>query len=128
MIKKMGYRWHLRRLMAGKEYWQTTDLVPLLAERGIILSREQVFRLVTQPPQRLSMDTLAALCDILDCTPNDLIEIEAVNTEVRKTAGAEAAGRHRRCAAHRFANPKACDTTINRGPAWPPRQRGWTPR
>lgn len=87
MIKKMGYRWNLRRLMAGKEYWQTTDLVPLLAERGIILSREQVFRLVTQPPQRLSMDTLAALCDILDCTPNDLIEIDAVNTEVRKTAG-----------------------------------------
>ena len=67
--------------------WQTTDLVPLLAERGIMLSREQVFRLVTQPPQRLSMDTLAALCDILDCTPNDLIEIEAANTEVRKTAG-----------------------------------------
>ena len=87
MIKKMGYQWHLRRLMAGKELWQTTDLVPLLAERGIALSREQVFRLVTQPPQRLSMDTLAALCDILDCTPNDLIEIEAVNAEVRKTAG-----------------------------------------
>jgi DNA-binding Xre family transcriptional regulator len=87
VIKKMGYQWHLRRLMAGKELWQTTDLVPLLAERGITLSREQVFRLVTQPPQRLSMDTLAALCDILDCTPNDLIEIEAVNAEVRKTAG-----------------------------------------
>lgn len=87
MIKKMSYRWHLRRLMAGKEYWQTTDLVPLLAERGITLSREQVFRLVTQPPQRLSLDTLAALCDILDCTPNDLIEIEAVNAEVRKKAG-----------------------------------------
>jgi hypothetical protein len=32
------------------------------------------------------MDTLAALCDILDCTPNDLIEVETVNTEVRKTA------------------------------------------
>jgi DNA-binding Xre family transcriptional regulator len=87
VIKKMGYRWHLRRLMAAKDMFQTSDLVPLLAERGITLSREQVFRLVTQPPQRLSMDTLAALYDILDCTPNDLIEIEAVNTEVRKTAG-----------------------------------------
>ena len=39
----------------------------------------QVFRLVTQPPQRLSMDILAALCDILGCTPNDLIEIQIVN-------------------------------------------------
>ncbi|MEV6425735.1 helix-turn-helix domain-containing protein [Streptomyces sp. NPDC051662] len=25
------------------------------------------------------MDTLAALCDILDCRPNDLIEVQVVN-------------------------------------------------
>ena len=62
------------------------DLVPLLAERGIELSREQVYRLVAQPPQRLSMDTLTALCDILTCTPNDLIKVEVVNAEVRKPA------------------------------------------
>lgn len=89
MIKKMGIRWNLRKLMAARELFQTTDLVPLLAERGIHLSREQVFRLVTQRPQRLSMDTLAALCDILACTPNDLIGIEVVNEHVRKTAGVE---------------------------------------
>ena len=118
MIKKMGYRWNLRRLMAGKDMFQTTDLVPLLAERGITLSREQVFRLVTQPPQRLSMDTLAALCDILDCTPNDLIEIEAVNAEVRKTAG-ESRYQARRCGARRSASPKACDASLDRGPACP---------
>lgn len=87
MTKKMGIRWNLRKLMAARDMFQTTDLGPLLAERGIHLSREQVFRLVTQPPQRLSMDTLAALCDILGCTPNDLIEVETVNAEVRKTAG-----------------------------------------
>lgn len=85
MIKKMGVQWHLRRRMAEHELYQTSDLVPLLAERGIELSREQVYRLVTQPPQRLSMDTLAALCDILACSPNDLIEITTVNTTVRKT-------------------------------------------
>jgi DNA-binding Xre family transcriptional regulator len=66
---------------------QTSDLVPLLAERGVMLSREQVFRLVTQPPQRLSMDTLAALCDILDCRPNDLIEVTVVDERIRKVAG-----------------------------------------
>ncbi|MDQ2739809.1 MAG: helix-turn-helix transcriptional regulator, partial [Actinomycetota bacterium] len=76
MIKKMGFQWNLRRLMAQNELFQTTELVPLLAERGIHLSREQVYRLVTQPPQRLSMDTLVALCDILDCAPNDLIAVE----------------------------------------------------
>ena len=91
MIRKMGIRWNLRQLMAAAGMFQTTDLVPLLAERGITLSREQVFRLVTQPPQRLSMDTLAALCDILGCTPGDLIEVEPAGTAVRK-AGGEAAG------------------------------------
>jgi len=92
VIKKMGYRWNLRKLMADREMFQTTDLVPLLAERGVNLSREQVFRLVTQPPQRLSMDTLAALCDILGCQPNDLIEVQVVNEEVRKTVGGETSG------------------------------------
>lgn len=87
MIKKMGIQWHLRLRMAEKGFYQTSDLVPLLAERGITLSREQVFRLVTQPPQRLSMDTLAALCDILDCRPNDLIEVQVVNIELRRTVG-----------------------------------------
>ncbi|MGY2148833.1 helix-turn-helix domain-containing protein [Nocardia gipuzkoensis] len=86
MIKKMGYRWRLRDLMADQQMFQTSDLVPLLAERGIVLSREQVYRLVTQPPQRLSMDTLVALCDILGCTPNDLIEPQVANQQVRKTA------------------------------------------
>jgi DNA-binding Xre family transcriptional regulator len=92
VIKKMGYRWNLRKLMAEREMFQTTDLVPLLAERGVNLSCEQVFRLVTQPPQRMSMDTLAALCDILGCQPNDLIEVQVVNEGVRKTADGETPG------------------------------------
>ena len=91
MIKKMGIRWNLRKLMAARDMFQTTDLVGPLAERGVHLSREQVFRLVTQPPQRLSMDTLAALCDILGCTPNDLIGIATVSAQVPKTADGQAA-------------------------------------
>jgi DNA-binding Xre family transcriptional regulator len=87
VTRKMGIRWHLRLRMAEKGLFQTSDLVPLLAERGIDLSREQVYRLVTQVPQRLSTDTLAALCDILDCQPNDLIEIEVVSKQIRKAAG-----------------------------------------
>ncbi|MEU3733671.1 helix-turn-helix transcriptional regulator [Streptomyces sp. NPDC033538] len=91
MIRKMGIAWHLRIRMAEKGMFQTTDLVPLLAERGVHLSREQVFRLVTQTPQRLSTDALAALCDILDCQPNDLIEVQVVNAKLRK-AGGDTAG------------------------------------
>lgn len=104
MIRKMGYRWNLRKRMAEQDMFATTDLVPLLADRGIHLSREQVYRLVTAPPQRLSMDTLAALCDILACTPNDLIEIDVVNTPVAKTGGP----------AERIVPPQARRTTIRR--------------
>ncbi len=93
MSRKMGFRWHLRQLMAGQGIFQTAELVPKLAERGVHLSREQVFRLVTPPPQRLSMDTLAALCDILGCGVQDLIEVVVVDEQIRKTAtgGAEPA-------------------------------------
>jgi DNA-binding Xre family transcriptional regulator len=95
VIRKMGYQWHLRQKMAEHGMFQTSELGPLLAERGVHLSREQVYRMVTQPPQRLSMDTLAALCDILSCTPNDLIEVTVVRAEVRKaaTGGGTGAGR-----------------------------------
>jgi len=30
------------------------------------------------------MDALAALCDILDCRPDDLIDIRVVNAEVTR--------------------------------------------
>ena len=73
--RTMSYRWHLRRLMAEQDMYATTQLGPLLAERGVKLSREQVYRLVTGVPERLSLATLAALCDILGCQPGELIEV-----------------------------------------------------
>jgi DNA-binding Xre family transcriptional regulator len=66
--------------MAERGMFATSDLVPLLAARGVVLSREQVYRLVARVPERLSLLTLAALCDILDCGPGELIE------PVRETA------------------------------------------
>jgi len=74
MSVTVGYHWHLRRLMAEAGMFATTDLVPLLAERGVRLSREQVYRLVVHVPERLSLQTLAALCDILGCGPSELVE------------------------------------------------------
>jgi DNA-binding Xre family transcriptional regulator len=74
VTRKISYHWHLRRLMADRGMYATTALAPPLAERGISLSREQVYRLVTGTPERLSLATLAALCDILGCGPGDIIE------------------------------------------------------
>jgi DNA-binding Xre family transcriptional regulator len=87
--RRLNFHWHLRRVMAAHDLWKTTQLAPLLRERGIELSETQVYRLVTEKPERLSMRTLAALCDIFDCTPADLIEpyVEA-SGRTRKAEGA----------------------------------------
>jgi DNA-binding Xre family transcriptional regulator len=93
--RQVSYRWRLRELMAGRGMFTTSELVPLLAARGISLSVSQVHRLVTGTPERLSLPVLAALCDILDVTPADLIVAKAENTDLRKTGttgGLSAAG------------------------------------
>lgn len=74
MAAKLDYRWHLRQVMAARGMFSTTDLLGPLAGRGIRLSSSQVYRLVTDRPERLSLKTLMALLDILDCTMADLIE------------------------------------------------------
>jgi DNA-binding Xre family transcriptional regulator len=90
MTRKMDYRWLLRERMAERGMWKTTDLAPLLADRGIHLSAAQVYRLVSGTPERLSLPILVALCDILSCTPNDLIvpRVETV-AKPRKAAGGD---------------------------------------
>ena len=65
--------WRVRQVMAERGLFQTTDLVPLLEERGVQLSTSQVHRVVTGQPARLNLHLLAALCDILDCTASDLL-------------------------------------------------------
>jgi DNA-binding Xre family transcriptional regulator len=90
--KKMTYQWRLREVMATRGLWKTTDLVPLLAARGIHLSATQIYRLVTHTPERLSLDVLAALCDILKCGPGELIIPEAVARPAARTASGENLG------------------------------------
>lgn len=84
----VSYRWHLRMKMAEAGMFKTSDLLPHLAARGVVLSREQVYRLVARVPERLNLKTLAALCDILDCEPGDLIEpVREHKPEMPKTHG-----------------------------------------
>ncbi|MER7183071.1 helix-turn-helix transcriptional regulator [Streptomyces hyaluromycini] len=80
----MTFDWHARQLMAARGMLRESDLLPLLAERGVHLSQVQVHRLVTSPPRRLNMEFLVALCDILACTPNELIEPVVVPEEHRE--------------------------------------------
>ncbi|MDM4778716.1 MULTISPECIES: helix-turn-helix transcriptional regulator [unclassified Micromonospora] len=73
MTAKLDYRWRLREVMAERGMFSTTDLRGPLTERGIDLSASQVYRLVVEKPERLSLRTLMALLDILGCQMTDLI-------------------------------------------------------
>jgi len=92
VTRRVGYHWHLRAIMAAHDLWKTTDLAPLLRERGVNLSAAQVYRLVTDTPERLSLPTLAALCDIFGATPTDLIEPYVQAASHARTAGDAATG------------------------------------
>lgn len=94
MTAKLDYRWHLREVMATRGMFSTTELRPLLAERGIELSPSQTYRLVVDTPERLSLKTLMALLDILGCAMDELIEPVAAAGSARKRAsgGADSAG------------------------------------
>ncbi|MCL2586385.1 MAG: helix-turn-helix transcriptional regulator [Streptosporangiales bacterium] len=93
MTRLLDYKWNLRQVMAGREMFQTTDLIGPLADRKIRLSSSQVYRLVTERPERLSLKVLMALLDILDCSMEDLIEPvpeAGAGASTKKAAGAEA--------------------------------------
>ena len=94
MTRKLDFRWNLRQVMASRGLFQTTDLIGPLAQRGIKLSSSQVYRLVTDRPERLSLKVLMALLDILGCSMEDLIEPVAAAKPARKakTASGEEAG------------------------------------
>ena len=91
-MRTVTMQWNLRQVMADRAIFATSELVPLLAERDIHLSREHVYRLVTNTPQRLNTDVLVALCDILACTPNDLIT-PVVETARKAKTGTDAGGK-----------------------------------
>lgn len=68
-----AYHWQLPSLMQSRGLRTSVELGPLLAERGVVLSDAQVYRLIHYVPERLSLKTLSALCDIFECSPNDLV-------------------------------------------------------
>lgn len=51
--RRIGYKWNLRTVMAQRNFWKSTELMPLLKSRGINLSESQVYRLVTGTPERI---------------------------------------------------------------------------
>ena len=73
----MRIGWRLRMAAAQREVWTGAQLRRLLAVRaGLELSAASVSALLTKEPAQVKLSTLAALCTALECTPNDLFEVD----------------------------------------------------
>jgi DNA-binding Xre family transcriptional regulator len=62
---------------AQREVWTAAQLRRLLSERaGLDLSSASVSALFAKQPSQLKLETLLGLCTALNCTPNDLFELD----------------------------------------------------
>jgi DNA-binding Xre family transcriptional regulator len=78
----MKIRWRLRMAAAQREVWTGTELRRLLAEKaGLEMSAASVSALLTKEPSQIKLSTLIALCTALQCTPDDLFEIDTTPME-----------------------------------------------
>jgi len=78
----MRIGWKLRMAAAQREVWTGAQLRRLLAEKaGLELSSASVSALLTKDPNQIKLSTLIALCTALDCTPNDLFDIDTTPVE-----------------------------------------------
>jgi hypothetical protein len=84
--RTVDYTWRLPEAMAAHGMHNSTDLIPRLLERGIALSRPQVYRLVTQRPERVSLQMMAALCDIFSSGMRVLVRVTAADERKKRTA------------------------------------------
>ena len=73
----MEIKWRLRMAAAQREIWTGAQLRRLLADRaGLELSSASVSALFSGQPAQVKLSTLAALCTALQCTPDDLFEVD----------------------------------------------------
>ena len=73
----MRITWKLRMAAAQREVWTGAQLRRLLAERaGLEMSSASVSALLTKQPNQIKLSTLIALCTALECTPDDLFDVD----------------------------------------------------
>lgn len=80
------FSWHLADVMHDRGILKITALQRQLCVHGIELSSSQIHRLVTGVPERLNLEVLSALCEILACSPSELVEVHATVTRQHATA------------------------------------------
>ncbi|WP_326770896.1 helix-turn-helix transcriptional regulator (plasmid) [Streptomyces sp. NBC_01591] len=81
-------KWNLRMVAAQRDIWKASELQRLLAEAGLAISAGKMSHLWSGRPLTVRLDDLDIICDVLNCTPADLL-IPEKSTGRRETTTAE---------------------------------------
>lgn len=84
--------WNLRMKAAERGIWKSTELRRLLAEAGLEVSAGKMSALWTGTPTTIRLDDLDVVCEVLDCTPSDLLIRQPEQVAARRQQASRAVG------------------------------------
>lgn len=76
-VKKVG--WKIRRMMVEAGIHSASELKRQMDTFGLDITTSHTARIVNEIPNRLSIELLTALINVLHCTPGDLLVCEPVD-------------------------------------------------
>lgn len=92
MKRQIEYTFRVKELMARAGMRNSRDLVDPLRDRGITLSESQIYRLVSQNPDRIAFQVLVALCDIFGVEANELVTYTSADIKTKRRPAAVGQG------------------------------------
>lgn len=72
-VARLPDSWNLEACMQDRGIRFARGLHAALVDKGVDISTSSVSRLVYKRPQQLDLGLLQVLCEVLACTPNDLL-------------------------------------------------------
>jgi DNA-binding Xre family transcriptional regulator len=77
-------RWNLRLKAAEQGIWKSTEMRRRLAEAGLEISAGKMSALWTTTPTTVRLDDLDIICEVLSCTPSELLIREPDKVAARR--------------------------------------------
>lgn len=77
-------QWNLRMKAAERGIWKSVELRRLLAEAGLEISAGKMSMLWTTTPTTIRLEDLDVICAVLECTPSDLLTVDAEAVAARR--------------------------------------------
>ncbi len=84
-------KWNLRMSAAERGIWKSSELRRKLADAGLEISAGKMSALWTQTPTSIRLEDLDVMCDVLECSPSDLLVTEPDKVAARRPQQAESA-------------------------------------